>query len=159
MCQSGKITGISADGGWAEYLLTPAEALASIPDELSADEAAPLLCAGITTFNSLRRSGARAGDLVAIHGIGGLGHLGIQFAAKLGFNTVAIGRGKDKEHLARKLGASQYIGSSSARQRARRSPRCLEQVAWEKATGVAKEGSPISRLLDTTITMEAKLEG
>jgi D-arabinose 1-dehydrogenase-like Zn-dependent alcohol dehydrogenase len=114
MCQSGKITGISADGGWAEYLLAPAEALASISDELSADEAAPLLCAGITTFNSLRHSGARAGDLVAIHGIGGLGHLGIQFAAKLGFNTVAIGRGKYKEHLARKLGTSQYIDSSSA---------------------------------------------
>ena len=114
MCQSGKITGISADGGWAEYLLTPAEALASIPDELSADEAAPLLCAGITTFNSLRRSGARAGDLVAIHGIGGLGHLGIQFAAKLGFSTVAIGRGKDKEHLGENWALSQYIDSSSA---------------------------------------------
>jgi D-arabinose 1-dehydrogenase-like Zn-dependent alcohol dehydrogenase len=114
MCQSGKITGVSDDGGWAEYVLAPAEALASIPDELPADEAAPLLCAGITTFNSLRHSGARAGDLVAIHGIGGLGHLGIQFASKLGFNTVAIGRGKDKEPLAKKLGATQYLDASSA---------------------------------------------
>jgi D-arabinose 1-dehydrogenase-like Zn-dependent alcohol dehydrogenase len=114
MCQYEKVTGISFDGGWAEYVSVPAEAVASLPDELSAEEAAPLLCAGITTFNSLRHSGARAGDLVAIHGIGGLGHLGIQFAAKLGFNTVAIGRGKDKEPLAKKLGATQYLDASSA---------------------------------------------
>ena len=114
MCQYEKVTGISYDGGWAEYVAVPAEAVASLPDELSAEEAAPLLCAGVTTFNSLRHSGAKAGDLVAIHGIGGLGHLGIQFAAKLGFKTVAIGRGKDKEPLAKKLGATQYLDASSA---------------------------------------------
>lgn len=109
MCRFEKVCGISYDGGWAEYMIAPSEALASIPDELPADEAAPLLCAGITTFNSLRNSGARAGDLVAVHGIGGLGHLGVQYASKFGFNTVAIGRGPDKEPLARKLGATRYI--------------------------------------------------
>jgi D-arabinose 1-dehydrogenase-like Zn-dependent alcohol dehydrogenase len=113
MCQVGKICGFTYDGGWAEYMLAPAEVLASIPDELPADEAAPILCAGITTFNSLRNSGAKAGDLVAVHGIGGLGHLGVQYASKLGFKTVAIGRGQDKEPLARKLGATQYLDSSS----------------------------------------------
>jgi D-arabinose 1-dehydrogenase-like Zn-dependent alcohol dehydrogenase len=94
-------------------MIAPTEALASIPDELSATEAAPLMCAGITTYNALRNSGARVGDVVAILGIGGLGHLGIQFAAKMGFKTVAIARGKDKEELVRKLGAGQYIDSKS----------------------------------------------
>lgn len=113
MCRSARICGFSYDGGWAEYLVVPAEAVASLPDELPAEEAAPLLCAGITTFNSLRNSGARAGDLVAVQGIGGLGHLGIQYAAKMGFRTVAVGRGKDKEPLARKLGAAQYIDAAA----------------------------------------------
>ncbi len=104
-----QITGIAYDGGYAEYMITPSAALALIPEGLTAVEAGPLMCAGVTTFNSLRNSGARPGDLVAILGVGGLGHLAIQFAAKMGFRTVAIARGKDKEPLARKLGASQYI--------------------------------------------------
>jgi D-arabinose 1-dehydrogenase-like Zn-dependent alcohol dehydrogenase len=108
-----KIPGISYDGGYADYMVAPFQALASIPDELSATEAGPLLCAGITTFNSLRNSGARAGHVVAILGIGGLGHLGTQFAVKMGFHTVAIARGKDKEPLAKKLGARNYIDSES----------------------------------------------
>ena len=90
-------TGISFDGGYAEYMVAPAEALALVPDELSAVDGAPLMCAGVTTFNALRNSGARGGDVVAVLGIGGLGHLGVQFAARMGFNTVAIARGKDKE--------------------------------------------------------------
>ncbi len=105
--------GIHYDGGYADYMIAPIEALASIPDELGAASAAPLLCAGITTFNALRNSGARPGDLVAIHGIGGLGHLGVQFAAKMGFHTVAIARGKDKEQLALDLGAHLYIDSET----------------------------------------------
>jgi D-arabinose 1-dehydrogenase-like Zn-dependent alcohol dehydrogenase len=106
-----QIPGISYDGGYSEYMIAPAGALARIPDGLSAIDAAPLMCAGVTTFNPLRNSGARPGDLVAILGIGGLGHLGVQFAAKMGFKTVAIARGTDKEPLARKLGASDYIDS------------------------------------------------
>jgi alcohol dehydrogenase/propanol-preferring alcohol dehydrogenase len=112
-CATRQIPGISYDGGYADYVIAPFEALAAIPDELSAREAAPLLCAGITTFNALRHSGARAGDLVAVLGIGGLGHLGVQFAAKMGCRTVAIARGKDKAPLARQLGADLYIDSLS----------------------------------------------
>jgi D-arabinose 1-dehydrogenase-like Zn-dependent alcohol dehydrogenase len=107
------VTGVTRDGGYAEYMLAPFSALAMVPEELSAEEAAPLMCAGVTTFNCLRNSGARPGDLVAVIGLGGLGHLGIQFAARSGFNTVAIGRGKDKEALAKKLGASHYIDSGA----------------------------------------------
>jgi propanol-preferring alcohol dehydrogenase len=110
-CETHQVTGIHYDGGYAEYMIAPVEALAAIPDELSFEEAAPLLCAGITTFNSLRHSHARAGDLVAIQGIGGLGHLAIQFANKMGFKTVAISKGKDKEALALKLGAHVYINT------------------------------------------------
>lgn len=106
-----QVTGISYDGGYAEYMFAPAEVLALIPEGLSAEDAAPLMCAGVTTFNPLRNSDARPGDLVAVLGIGGLGHLGVQFAAKMGFKTVAIARGEDKEPLARKLGASHYIDS------------------------------------------------
>ena len=113
LCQVEKITGISYDGGYAEYVVVPAEAVAALPDDLPADEAAPLLCAGITVYNSLRNAGARAGDLVAIQGIGGLGHLGIQFARQMGFRTVAIGRGGDKEALVKQLGAHQYIDSDA----------------------------------------------
>ena len=114
-CQTGiQVTGISFDGGYADYLVAPATALALLPDGLSAVDAAPLMCAGLTTFNALRNSGARPGDLVAILGIGGLGHLGVQYAAKMGFRTVAIARGKDKEPLARQLGAAHYIDSQSA---------------------------------------------
>jgi D-arabinose 1-dehydrogenase-like Zn-dependent alcohol dehydrogenase len=114
LCESGKITAISFDGGYAEYMVAPAEAVAAMPDDLPAAEAAPLLCAGITVFNSLRNSGARAGDTVAVQGIGGLGHLGIQYARQMGFRTVAVGRGKDKEPLAKKLGAHQYIDTNVA---------------------------------------------
>ncbi|MGH9759788.1 MAG: alcohol dehydrogenase [Blastocatellia bacterium] len=105
------IPGISYDGGYSEYMVAPAVALALIPDELSFAEAAPLLCAGVTTYNALRNSGARAGDLVAVLGIGGLGHLGVQFAAKMGARTIAIARGRDKEPLAKQLGAHHYIAS------------------------------------------------
>jgi D-arabinose 1-dehydrogenase-like Zn-dependent alcohol dehydrogenase len=108
-----QIPGIAYDGGYADYINVPAGALARIPEGLSAVDAAPLMCAGVTTFNPLRNSGAQPGSLVAILGIGGLGHLGIQFAAKMGFNTVAIARGMDKEPLARKLGASHYIDSKA----------------------------------------------
>ena len=114
LCKFEKITGISYDGGYAEYVVIPAEAVAAMPDELPADEAAPLLCAGITVFNSMRHAGATAGDLVAVQGIGGLGHLGIQYARQMGFRTVAIGRGgDDKEALARKLGAHHYIDTAT----------------------------------------------
>src|SRR5580692_3666630 len=110
---STQITGVTRDGGYADFMIAPASALALVPEELSAEEAAPLMCAGVTTFNCLRNSGARPGDVVAVIGLGGLGHLGIQFAARSGFNTVAIGRGKDKEVLAKKLGASHYIDSGA----------------------------------------------
>lgn len=113
-CQAGKTTGLTSDGGYAEYLVAPADALAAVPDALTFTEAAPLMCAGVTTFNGLRHSGARAGDLVAILGLGGLGHLGVQFAAKMGFETVAIARGAEKEQFARELGAHHYIDSTTA---------------------------------------------
>ncbi len=112
-CANMKVCGISYDGGYAEYMIAPVEALALIPQELSAVEAGPLMCAGITTFNALRNSGARAGDSVAILGIGGLGHLAVQYAFKMGFKTIAIARGKDKEALAKKLGARHYIDSQA----------------------------------------------
>src|SRR6266851_6671461 len=110
-CVTGQVTGLTFDGGYAEYMIAPASAVARMPAELPPVEAAPLMCAGITTFNALRNSGARPGDLVAVLGLGGLGHLGVQYAAKMGFHTVGIARGKDKEALARKLGAAVYIDS------------------------------------------------
>ena len=110
-CRNLRTPGIHFDGGYADYMIAPVEALASIPDELDAAHAAPLLCAGITTFNALRNAGARAGDVVAVQGIGGLGHLGVQFASRMGFHTVAIARGTDKENLARSLGAHVFIDS------------------------------------------------
>ena len=112
-CETHQVTGISFDGGYGEYMIAPASAVARFPDDLSPVDSAPLLCAGITTFNALRNSGARPGDVVAVLGLGGLGHLGVQYAAKCGFNTVAIARGKDKEPLARQLGASIYIDTQS----------------------------------------------
>ncbi len=111
MCVNRKVTGIDFDGGYAEYMIAPASALAAIPDELLAEEAGPFMCAGVTVYNGLRNSGARAGDVVAVHGIGGLGHLGVQYARRMGFETVAINRGNDKEVLAQKLGAHHYIDS------------------------------------------------
>src|SRR5437763_5324958 len=113
MCVNRKVTGIDCDGGYAEYMIAPATALAAIPDELLAEEAGPFMCAGVTVFNALRNSGARAGEVVAVHGIGGLGHLGVQYARQMGFETVALGRGKDKEALAKKLGAHHYIDSEA----------------------------------------------
>jgi len=113
MCVNRKVTGIDFDGGYAEYMIAPASALAAIPDELPAEEAGPFMCAGVTVYNALRNSGARAGDLVAVQGIGGLGHLGVQYARQMGFKTVALGRGKDKEPLAKKLGAHHYIDSDT----------------------------------------------
>jgi D-arabinose 1-dehydrogenase-like Zn-dependent alcohol dehydrogenase len=109
-----RVTGITHDGGYAEYTIAWAGALARVPDELPAEDAAPLMCAGVTTFNALRNSGARPGELVAILGIGGLGHLGVQYAVKMGFRTVAIARGADKEPLARQLGAWHYIDSQAS---------------------------------------------
>src|SRR5437773_10538407 len=112
-CQNMKIAGISYDGGYQQYMVAPMEALTAIPESLSDTEAAPLLCAGITTFNALRHSGAMPGDLVAVQGVGGLGHLGIQFASKFGYKVAAIGRGPENAALARKLGAHVYIDSKA----------------------------------------------
>lgn len=112
-CVTGQSTGVTYDGGYADYMIAAATALAAVPDELSAAEAGPLMCAGVTTFNALRNSQATPPDLVAVHGLGGLGHLGVQYAAKMGFRTVVIARGADKEPLARKLGAVHYIDSQA----------------------------------------------
>jgi D-arabinose 1-dehydrogenase-like Zn-dependent alcohol dehydrogenase len=112
-CANLKISGISYDGGYQEYMIAPVEALAAIPENLAAADAGPLLCAGITTFNALRHSGALPGDLVAVQGIGGLGHLGIQFGSKFGYKVAAVGRGPENATLAKKLGASVYIDSKA----------------------------------------------
>jgi D-arabinose 1-dehydrogenase-like Zn-dependent alcohol dehydrogenase len=112
MCVNRKVTGLDFDGGYAEYVIVGAEVLALIPDEVPAEEAGPFMCAGVTVFNALRNSGARAGDVVAVQGIGGLGHLGVQYARQMGFETVALGRGKDKEPLAKKIGAHHYFDSN-----------------------------------------------
>lgn len=112
-CVTGQVTGITYDGGYGEYLIAPASAIALMPAELPSVEAAPLMCAGLTTFNALRNSGARPGGVVAVLGLGGLGHLAVQYAAKMGFHTVGIARGRDKEKLARQLGAAVYIDSQA----------------------------------------------
>jgi D-arabinose 1-dehydrogenase-like Zn-dependent alcohol dehydrogenase len=112
-CIRGQVTGVTFDGGYGEYMIAPASAVALMPADLSPVEAAPLMCAGLTTFNALRNSGARPGDVVAVLGLGGLGHLAVQYAAKMGFHTVGIARGKDKEPLAHKLGAAVYIDSQA----------------------------------------------
>jgi propanol-preferring alcohol dehydrogenase len=111
-CQNPVVSGVTADGGYAELMIAEARGIASIPDELTSAEAAPLLCAGITTYNALRNAGLRGGDLVAVQGIGGLGHLGIQFSRHMGFRTVAIGKGREKENLAKDLGANVYIDTA-----------------------------------------------
>ena len=113
MCVNRKVTGIDFDGGYAEYMIAPATTLAAIPDEVPAEEAGPFMCAGVTVYNALRNSGARAGDVVAVHGIGGLGHLGVQYARRMGFQTVAINRGNDKQALAEQLGAHHYIDATA----------------------------------------------
>ncbi len=112
-CQNPVVSGVSADGGYAEAMIAEARGLAAIPDEIGSAEAAPLLCAGVTTYNALRNAGLRGGDLVAVQGLGGLGHLGVQFARRLGFRTVAIGRGRDKEKLAKELGAHAYVDAAA----------------------------------------------
>ena len=113
-CRNQEFTGVHHDGGYAEVMIAKASGLMAIPSALSSVDAAPLLCAGLTTFSALRSSPARAGDLVAVLGIGGLGHLGVQYARRMGFEVVAIGRGPDKDGLAGKLGAHHYIDSSTA---------------------------------------------
>jgi D-arabinose 1-dehydrogenase-like Zn-dependent alcohol dehydrogenase len=113
MCVHRQVTGIDFDGGYAEYMIARAETLAAIPEALPAEEAGPFMCAGVTVYNALRHAGARAGEVVAVHGIGGLGHLGVQYARHMGFETVAINRGHDKEPLARQLGAHHYIDATA----------------------------------------------
>lgn len=144
-CRNMQISGINYDGGYAEYMVAPASGLALIPKDLSPQEAGPLMCAGVTTFNSLRHSGAKPGDLVAVLGVGGLGHLAVQFCHKMGFKTVAVARGKDKEELARKLGATHYIDSE----------------AGNPGRALAKLGG--AKLIVSTVTnskaMEAMLSG
>jgi D-arabinose 1-dehydrogenase-like Zn-dependent alcohol dehydrogenase len=143
-CERLQITGFHFDGGYQQFMIAPERGLAHIPDGLSAADAAPLMCAGVTTYNSLRHAGAMPGDVVAVHGVGGLGHLGVQFARQSGFHTIAISRGKDKEELALKLGAHRYIDSGT------------QNVAKElKALGGARvilatapSGKAITELLD-----------
>src|SRR5438270_11714848 len=114
MCVNRKVTGIDFDGGYAEYMIAATTALAAIPDEVPTEEAGPFMCAGVTVYNALRNSGARAGDVVGVHGTGGLGHLGVQYARQMGFQTVALGRGKDKETMAKKWGAHRYLDRDAA---------------------------------------------
>ncbi len=143
-CQNQKITGITFDGGYQEYVVVPAEAVALIPDDLPAAEAAPLMCAGITVFNALRHSIAQAGDLVAVQGLGGLGHLGIQYARQMGFRTVAIGRGPDKQPLATKLGAHDYIDTNSVAP-----AEALQKLGGARvALATAPDSKSISALID-----------
>src|SRR5215472_9590600 len=142
-CQNPVTSGVTLDGGYAEVMIAEARGIASIPDELSSAEAAPLLCAGITTYNALRNAGLRAGDLVAVQGIGGLGHLGVQFARQMGFRTVAIGRGRNKEKLAQDLGAHAYIDAA-----AEDAPAVLRQMGGAKAIlATGTSGDAMGRLV------------
>lgn len=144
MCANRKITGIDFDGGYAEYMIAPASALAAIPEKLPAEEVGPFMCAGVTVYNALRNSGARGGDIVAIHGIGGLGHLAVQYARQMGFKTIAVGRGKDKEPLAKKLGAHQYIDSGATDAVAE-----LQKLGGAKVIlGTAPSAEAMSSILD-----------
>jgi D-arabinose 1-dehydrogenase-like Zn-dependent alcohol dehydrogenase len=144
MCVKRKITGIDFDGGYAEYMIVGAEAVAAVPDDLPPEEVGPFMCAGVTVYNALRNSGARSGDLVAIHGIGGLGHLGVQYARQMGFRTAAIGRGKDKEALARKLGAHHYVDTDSGDGAAQ-----LQKLGGAQAIlATAPSGKAISALIE-----------
>ena len=143
-CQNPRVAGISYDGGYEQYMLAPIEALAAIPDSLSDAEAAPLLCAGVTTFTALRHSGAFPGDLVAVQGVGGLGHLGIQFANKFGYKVAAIGRGSENAILAKKLGASVYIDSKSTN-----AAEALEKLGGAQAIlATAPSSKSMSELID-----------
>jgi D-arabinose 1-dehydrogenase-like Zn-dependent alcohol dehydrogenase len=143
-CRNLRVPGISYDGGYQEYMIAPVEALVAIPDTLSDADAAPLLCAGITTYNSLRHSGALPGDLVAVQGIGGLGHLGIQFASKFGYKVAAIGRGPENATLARKLGADVYIDSAATD-----AAEALQQMGGAKVIlATAPNSKAMSSLID-----------
>lgn len=143
-CHNEKVSGISYDGGYQQYMLAPAEAIAAIPESLSDVEAAPLLCAGVTTFNALRNSGARPGDVVAVLGIGGLGHLGVQFASKFGYKVVAIGRGQANEKLARKLGANVYIDTKGTN-----AAKALQDMGGAKVIlATAPSSKAMSELID-----------
>ncbi len=143
-CRNLKIPGISYDGGYQQYMVTPVEALVAIPESLSDVEAAPLLCAGITTYNALRHSGAMPGDLVAVQGVGGLGHLGIQFANKFGYRVAAIGRGPGNEALAKKLGANLYIDSKS-----KNAAKALQELGGaEVILATAPNSKAMSELID-----------
>jgi len=143
-CRNRKIPGISYDGGYEEYMIAPIEALARVPEGLSDVEAAPLLCAGITTYGALRDSGARPGDLVAVQGVGGLGHLGIQFASKFGYEVAAIGRGSENASLAKKLGANVYIDS-----KATKAAEALQKLGGAKAIlATAPNAKSMSELID-----------
>jgi D-arabinose 1-dehydrogenase-like Zn-dependent alcohol dehydrogenase len=143
-CRNLQITGINFDGGYQEYMTAPVEALAAIPDGLDFVDAAPLLCAGVTTFNALRHSGAGPGDLVAVQGIGGLGHLGVQFANKSGYRVAAIGRGSENAALAKKLGAHEYIDSSATKPAER-----LQELGGAKAIlATAPNSKSMSELID-----------
>ena len=143
-CRNVKTPGISYDGGYQQYMLAPVEALATIPEALSDAEAAPLLCAGVTTFNALRHSGASPGDLVAVQGIGGLGHLGIQFANKFGYKVAAIGRGSENATLAKKLGAAVYIDS-----KATNAAEALQELGGAQAIlATAPNSKAMSELID-----------
>jgi len=143
-CRNLRVPGISYDGGYQEYMIAPVEALVAIPDSLSDADAAPLLCAGITTYNSLRHSGALPGDLVAVQGIGGLGHLGIQFASKFGYKVAAIGRGAENARLARKLGADVYIDSAATD-----AAEALQQMGGAKVIlATAPNSKAMSSLID-----------
>jgi len=143
-CRNVKVPGISYDGGYQQYMVAPIEALVAMPDTLGAVEAAPLLCAGITTYNALRHSGAMPGDLVAVVGIGGLGHLGIQFASKFGYRTAAIGRGPGNAELAKKLGANVYIDSKAAN-----AAEALQKLGGAQAiVNTAPSSKSMSELID-----------
>jgi D-arabinose 1-dehydrogenase-like Zn-dependent alcohol dehydrogenase len=143
-CQNLKIPGISYDGGYQQYMIAPAEALVAIPESLRAVDAAPLLCAGITTYNSLRHSGALPGDLVAVQGLGGLGHLGVQFASKFGYKVAAIGRGAENEPLAKKFGAKVYIDTKSAN-----AAEALQKLGGARAIlATAPSSKAMSELID-----------
>ena len=145
-CVTGQVTGVTLDGGYAEYMIANATALALIPDELAFVEAGPLVCAGVTTFNALRNSGAVAGDTVAILGLGGLGHLGVQYAAKMGFRTVAIARGGDKVSFAKKLGAHHYIDSQAQNVAAELQKLCGAKVVLATVTDAAAMTATIGGL-------------
>jgi D-arabinose 1-dehydrogenase-like Zn-dependent alcohol dehydrogenase len=144
LCHNAGITGFTHDGGYTEYMVAPAQSLAAIPDAVAPEDAGPLMCAGVTTFNALRHAGAMPGDLVAIQAIGGLGHLGIQFANKFGYRTVAISRGDDSKELALKLGAHSYINSDTSD-----SAKELQRMGGAKAIlATAPSGQAMSALID-----------